>query len=176
MRRGSWPEWLPNRSETKRSEIQVYFFFALFAFFPFFAFCRFFRFFSRFFFVSLRFFHLIFSYFTFVFASDFWCFASKWIMWNQDFFSLPSEAKFLLQFQILLPKRKWGRTLVYVMIHRGDLAEYTATKIPLCILIMRILRPQSQFPHSCVCERFIYSQDQSTYFLQQNRQINHENI
>ncbi len=27
-----------------------------------------------------------------------------------------------------------------------------------------IARPQSQFPHSCVCERFIYSQDQSTYF------------
>jgi hypothetical protein len=26
------------------------------------------------------------------------------------------------------------------------------------------------FPHLCVFERFIYSQDQSTYFLQQNRQ------
>jgi hypothetical protein len=25
-------------------------------------------------------------------------------------------------------------------------------------------RPQSQFPHSCVCERFIYSQDRPTYF------------
>ncbi len=25
-------------------------------------------------------------------------------------------------------------------------------------------RPQSQFPRSCVCERFIYSQDRSTYF------------
>ncbi len=32
-------------------------------------------------------------------------------------------------------------------------------------------RPQSQFPHLCVCERFIHSQDQSTYFLPQNRQI-----
>jgi hypothetical protein len=32
--------------------------------------------------------------------------------------------------------------------------------------------PQSQFSHSCVCERFIYPQDQSTYFLQQNRQNN----
>ncbi len=25
------------------------------------------------------------------------------------------------------------------------------------------IRPHSQFPHSCVCERFIYSQDRSTY-------------
>ncbi len=58
------------RRETKRSEIQVYFF-------------RFFHFFSLFFhffrliFVSLRFFRLIFAYFTFVFASDFWSFTSK---------------------------------------------------------------------------------------------------
>jgi hypothetical protein len=26
-----------------------------------------------------------------------------------------------------------------------------------------IVRPQSQFPHSCVCERFIYSHDRSAY-------------
>jgi hypothetical protein len=26
-----------------------------------------------------------------------------------------------------------------------------------------IARPQSQFPHSCVCERYIYSHDRSTY-------------
>ncbi len=70
--------------------------------------------FFRLIFVSLRFFHLIFAYFTFVFASDFWRFASKWIMWNQAFFSLPSETKFSLQFQISLPKRKWGRTLVHI--------------------------------------------------------------
>ncbi len=31
-----------------------------------------------------------------------------------------------------------------------------------------IARPQSQFSHSCVCERFINSQDRSTYFVQQN--------
>jgi hypothetical protein len=35
---------------------------------------------------------------------------------------------------------------------------------------------QSQCPHSCVCERFLYSQDRSTYFLLQNRQIDRENI
>jgi hypothetical protein len=33
-----------------------------------------------------------------------------------------------------------------------------------CISFLGIARPQSQFPHSCVCEWFIYSQDQSTYF------------
>ncbi len=33
-----------------------------------------------------------------------------------------------------------------------------------------IARPQSQFPHSCVFDRFICSHDRSTYFLQQNRQ------
>jgi hypothetical protein len=34
----------------------------------------------------------------------------------------------------------------------------------LCIPFLGIARPQSQFPHSCVGERFIYSQDWSTYF------------
>ncbi len=50
----------------------------------------------------------------------------------------------------------------------------TATKIPFmyfCIPFLGIARPQSQFPHSCVCGRFIYSQDRSAYFLQQYRQI-----
>ncbi len=37
-------------------------------------------------------------------------------------------------------------------------------KSHLCIPFLGIARPQSQFPHSCVCEWFIYSQDQSTYF------------
>jgi hypothetical protein len=38
-----------------------------------------------------------------------------------------------------------------------------------------IVQPQSQFP--CVCERFIYSQDQSTHiWLQQNRQTYPGNI
>ncbi len=61
-------------------------FFTFLLFFPFFAF-------FRLIFVSLRFFLLIFAYFSFVFASNFWCFTSKWIMWNQAFFSLPSETK-----------------------------------------------------------------------------------
>jgi hypothetical protein len=37
-------------------------------------------------------------------------------------------------------------------------------KSNLCIHFPGIVRPQSQFPHACVCERFIYSQDWSTYF------------
>ncbi len=49
-------------------------------------------------------------------------------------------------------------------------------KSHLCILFLGSAWPQSQFSHSCICERFIYSQDPSTYFLQQNRQIDHGNI
>jgi hypothetical protein len=46
----------------------------------------------------------------------------------------------------------------------------------LYIPFLGIAKPQPQFPHSCVFERFIYSQDQSTYFLQQNRQTHRGNI
>jgi hypothetical protein len=37
-------------------------------------------------------------------------------------------------------------------------------KSHLCIISKGIARTQSQFPHLCVCEPFIYSQDRSTYF------------
>ncbi len=47
-------------------------------------------------------------------------------------------------------------------------------KSHLCIPFLGIGRLPSQ--HSCVCERFINSQDRSTYFLQQNRQIDCGNI
>jgi hypothetical protein len=41
---------------------------------------------------------------------------------------------------------------------------YKATKISIYVFPEKgIALPQSQFPHSCVCERFIYSQDRSTY-------------
>jgi hypothetical protein len=46
----------------------------------------------------------------------------------------------------------------------------------LCMPFLGIARPQSQFPNSCVFERFIFSQDRPTYFLQQNRQIDRGNI
>ena len=40
----------------------------------------------------------------------------------------------------------------------------TAMKLPFMYSFLGIALPQSQFPHSCVCWRFIYSQDRSTYF------------
>ncbi len=49
-------------------------------------------------------------------------------------------------------------------------------KCYLCILFLGIVRPQSQFPHSRVCEKFIYSQDRFTYLQQQNRQNDCGNI
>ncbi len=49
-------------------------------------------------------------------------------------------------------------------------------KSHLCIPFLGIARPQPQFPHSCVCERFIQSQERSTYFLQQYRQTNRGNV
>ncbi len=41
---------------------------------------------------------------------------------------------------------------------------FTATKFHWCIPRKGITRPQYQFSYSCVCERFIHSQDPSTYF------------
>ncbi len=40
---------------------------------------------------------------------------------------------------------------------------FTETKISFMYSFLGIDRPQSQFPHSCLCERFLYSQDRSTY-------------
>jgi hypothetical protein len=37
-------------------------------------------------------------------------------------------------------------------------------KSHLCIPLLGSARPQSKLPHLCVCERFICSQDRSTYF------------
>jgi hypothetical protein len=55
--------------------------------------------------------------------------------------------------------------LIYKWVH----VRYTATKIHLCIPRKGIVRRQSQFPHSCFCVRVIYSQVQSTYFLEADR-------
>jgi hypothetical protein len=43
-------------------------------------------------------------------------------------------------------------------------------KSHLCIPFLGIARPESQFPHSCVCERFLYSQISPHNWLQQNIQ------
>jgi hypothetical protein len=56
------------------------------------------------------------------------------------------------------------------------LASTLQRKFRLEIPFLGIARPQPQFPHSCAFERFIYSQDQSTYLLQQNRQTHRGNI
>jgi hypothetical protein len=48
----------------------------------------------------------------------------------------------------------------------SSLCPYTAKKFRFMYSQKMICAlPQSQFPHSCVCERFIYSQDRSTYFF-----------
>ncbi len=45
-------------------------------------------------------------------------------------------------------------------------------KFHLCIPFLGIARPQFQFPHLCVCERFTYSRIGPHIWLQQNRQTN----
>ncbi len=51
--------------------------------------------------------------------------------------------------------------------------SHTATKIA---FMYSFSGTRSQFLHSCVCERFVYSQVRPTYFLQQNRQTDPGNI
>jgi hypothetical protein len=56
---------------------------------------------------------------------------------------------------------------------------HTATKIPLMYSLCGNCAAPASVPIStsmCLCERFIYSQDQSTYFLRQNRLIDCGNI
>jgi hypothetical protein len=54
----------------------------------------------------------------------------------------------------------------------------TATKIPFMCSQKRITRPQSQFLHPCVCERFIQYLPRigPHIFLQQNRQTDRGNL
>ncbi len=46
----------------------------------------------------------------------------------------------------------------------------------LCIPRNEPSQPCSQFPHSCICERFIYSQYRSPFFLQHNRKTDSGNM
>ncbi len=60
-----------------------------------------------------------------------------------------------------------GYKNVRLMLMAKEWHRYTTPlqrKSHLCIPFLWIARPQSQFTHSCVCVRFIYSQDRSTYF------------
>ena len=45
-----------------------------------------------------------------------------------------------------------------------QLPARTAKKSDLCTPRKETAQPQSQFPHLRICERFIYSQDRSSYF------------
>jgi hypothetical protein len=45
-----------------------------------------------------------------------------------------------------------------------DTMQKLQRNFDLCVPRKGTARPQPQFPHSCVCEQFIYSHDRSTYF------------
>ncbi len=68
---------------------------------------------------------------------------------------LKENAKYRIQF-----KSPCVLKIVLKMDQRSSLQG----KSLLCIPFLGKAWPQSQFPHFCVCERFIYSQDRSTYF------------
>jgi hypothetical protein len=55
-------------------------------------------------------------------------------------------------------------------------ADTLQQKSLLCIPRKGIARPHSQFPHSCVCDRFLYSQGRTTYFPAAERQTDRGNI
>ncbi len=63
---------------------------------------------------------------------------------------------------------QWHGGATIIVIQLSCLAIHLSTlqrKSHLCTPRKWISRPpQSPFPHSCVCERFIYSQDRYTYF------------
>jgi len=54
--------------------------------------------------------------------------------------------------------------LVITFLSSSSSSPALQRKSHFCISFLRIARPQSPFPHSCVCERFIYFQVRSTYF------------
>ncbi len=56
-----------------------------------------------------------------------------------------------------------GETVFLILIYEKDTATLKRN-FNLCTPRKGIARPRSQFPHSCVCERSIYSHVGSTYF------------
>ncbi len=84
--------------------------------------------------------------------------------WNAKLnFVLPTFGKrdFLTNFNILKDQPPKGVSFVNFCGNvtkngRFDWGLYTPTKSQLCIPRKGITRPQSRFPNSCVCARFIY--------------------
>jgi hypothetical protein len=83
-----------------------------------------------------------------------------------------------LSFDRLTPTKTSHQKSILKVHKSGEALIYTALQrqFRLNIPFLGIARPQPQFPHSCVSGRFIYSQDRSTYFLQQKRQTHRGNI
>jgi hypothetical protein len=71
---------------------------------------------------------------------------SSWLMWLNRF---SENCKWLKKITTII------NSILHTALQR---------KSHLLIPFLGIARHQSQFPHSCVCERFIYSQDRSKYF------------
>ncbi len=75
-----------------------------------------------------------------------------------------------MEISILKMSLRASNTVAAVCIHSYNLQHvrcswmFTAKKFNLCFPRKRTARPQSQFPQSCVCERFIYSPDRSPFF------------
>ncbi len=70
-----------------------------------------------------------------------------------------------------LPHDKYQR---YINSYKGTISLH-CNENPIYVFLLGIARPQSQFPYSCVCERFIYSQDRSTYFPAAEQTDDHGN-
>ncbi len=68
------------------------------------------------------------------------------------------RANFVCCSMMLIPMQ-----YLHISLLRGDFSH--CNENPIYVFPEKELRGlQSQFPHFCVCERFIYSQDRSTYF------------
>ncbi len=80
--------------------------------------------------------------------------------------SINGQEVFELGHNQIVSMIKNAGTQLQIVIERQEHLEKPTLqrKSHLGILFLGIVQPQSQFPHSCVCVRFIYSQDQSTYF------------
>jgi hypothetical protein len=71
-------------------------------------------------------------------------------------------------FQVFKISKDFNFNPIFVYVKIALILQYTylctlQRKSHLCIPFLGITWPKSQFPHSCVCERFIYSHYRSAY-------------